>query len=58
MSNIRMNNEYRNKFYNRLQAVLEQEETPEHQAFLILREDFDTIQTSTFEFDKQVVESS
>jgi len=55
---IRMNTEYRNKFYNRIKDVFEKEETQEQQAFLQAREDFDTIQKSTFELAKQVVERS
>ena len=34
MSKIRMNTEYRNKFYNRIKDVFEKEETQEQQAFL------------------------
>jgi len=55
---IRMNTEYRNKFYNRIKDVFEKEETQEQQAFMQAREDFDTIQKSTFELAKQVVERS
>ena len=55
---IRMNTEYRNKFYNRIKDVFEKEETQEQQAFMQSREDFDTIQKSTFELAKQVVERS
>ena len=58
MSKIRMNTEYRNKFYNRIKDVFEKEETQEQQAFMQAREDFDTIQKSTFELAKQVVERS
>ena len=53
-----MNTEYRHKFYNRIKDVFEKEETQEQQAFLQAREDFDTIQKSTFELAKQVVERS
>ena len=53
-----MNTEYRNKFYNRIKDVFEKEETQEQQAFMQAREDFDTIQKSTFELAKQVVERS
>ena len=35
---IRMNTEYRNKFYNRIKDVFEKEETQEQQAFLQARE--------------------
>jgi len=46
---IRMNTEYRNKFYNRIKDVFEKEETQEQQAFMQAREDFDNIQKSTFD---------
>jgi hypothetical protein len=55
---IRMNTEYRNKFYNRIKDVFEKEETQEQQAFLQARENFDVAQKSTFELAKQVVERS
>jgi len=55
---IRMNTEYRNKFYNRIKDVFEKEETQEQQAFMQAREDFYNIQKSTFELAKQVVERS
>ena len=55
---IRMNTEYRNKFYNRIKDVFEKEETQEQQAFLQAREDFDVCTKSTFELAKQVVERS
>jgi len=55
---IRMNTEYRNKFYNRIKDVFEKEETQEQQAFMQSREDFDNMQKSTFELAKQVVERS
>ena len=55
---IRMNTEYRNKFYNRIKDVFEKEETQEQQAFLQAREDFNAEQKSTFDLAKQVVERS
>jgi len=55
---IRMNTEYRNKFYNRIKDVFEKEETQEQQAFLQARENFDVAQKTTFELAKQVVERS
>ncbi len=55
---IRMNTEYRNKFYNRIKDVFEKEETQEQQAFLQAREDFNVAQKSTFELANQVVERS
>jgi hypothetical protein len=55
---IRMNTEYRNKFYNRIKDVFEKEETQEQQAFLQARETFNHLQKSTFDLAKQVVERS
>ena len=55
---IRMNTEYRNKFYNRIKEVFEKEETQEQQAFLQARQDFNALQKSTFDLAKQVVERS
>jgi len=55
---IRMNTEYRNKFYNRIKDVFEKEQTQEQQAFMQSREDFDVAQKTTFELAKQVVERS
>jgi len=58
MSKIRMNTEYRNKFYNRIKDVFEKEETQEQQAFLQARETFNHSQNLTFDLAKQVVERS
>jgi len=58
MSKIRMNTEYRNKFYNRIKDVFEKEETQEQQAFLQAREDFNDQQKLGFELAKAVVERS
>jgi len=58
MSKIRMNTEYRNKFYNRIKDVFEKEQTQEQQAFMQSREDFNKVQKSTFDLAKQVVERS
>jgi len=55
---IRMNTEYRNKFYNRIKDVFEKEETQEQQAFLQAREDFNDQQKLGFELAKAVVERS
>ena len=55
---IRMNTEYRNKFYNRIKDVFEKEETQEQQAFMQSREDFNTQQKLSFELAKAVVERS
>ena len=58
MSKIRMNTEYRNKLYNRIKDVFEQEDTQERQAFLQAREEFNEGQKSTFELARAVVERS
>ncbi len=55
---IRMNTEYRNKFYNRIKDVFEKEETQEQQAFMQAREDFNDQQKLGFELAKAVVERS
>jgi len=55
---IRMNTEYRNKFYNRIKDVFEKEETQEQQAFLQARENFNVAQEETFKLAKAVVETS
>jgi len=55
---IRMNTEYRNKFYNRIKDVFEKEETQEQQAFLQAREHFNDMQGYAFDVAKQVVERS
>jgi len=55
---IRMNTEYRNKFYNRIKDVFEKEETQEQQAFMQSREDFNELQKSTFDLASKVVERS
>jgi len=55
---IRMNTEYRNKFYNRIKDVFEKEQTQEQQAFLQAREDFNDQQKLGFELAKAVVERS
>jgi hypothetical protein len=55
---IRMNTEFRNKLFNKIKDVFENESTEEREAFLKSREDFNTAQQSTFELAKQVVERS
>jgi len=55
---IRMNTEYRNKFFNRIKDVFEKEETQEQQAFLKAREDFNDQQKLAFELARAVVERS
>ena len=58
MQKIRMNTEYRNKFFNRIKDVFEKEDTQEQQAFLQAREVFNTYQRDAFNLAKQVVERS
>ena len=53
-----MNTEFRNKLFNKIKDVFENESTEEREAFLKSREDFYNIQKSTFELAKQVVERS
>ena len=53
-----MNTEYRNKLYNRIKDVFENESTEEREAFLKSREDFNTEQNFTFSIAKEVVERS
>ena len=55
---IRMNTEFRNKLFNKIKDVFENESTEEREAFLKSREDFNTAQQSTFELAKQVVDRS
>ena len=54
MSKIRMNTEYRNKFYNRIKDVFEKEKTQEQQAFMQSREDFNIAQISAFSLAKEL----
>jgi hypothetical protein len=58
MSKIRMNTEYRNKLFNRIKDVFENEDTQERQAFLEARENFNAYQRDSFNLAKQVVERS
>jgi len=55
---IRMNTEFRNKLFNKIKDVFENESTEEREAFLKSREDFNTAQQSTFDLASQVVERS
>jgi len=55
---IRMNTEYRNKLFNKIKDVFENESTEEREAFLKSREDFNTEQNFTFSIAKEVVERS
>ena len=53
-----MNTEYRNKLFNKIKDVFENEDTQERQAFLQARVNFDESQKNTFELARQVVERS
>jgi len=55
---IRMNTEFRNKLFNKIKDVFENESTEEREAFLKSREDFNTEQNFTFSIAKEVVERS
>jgi hypothetical protein len=58
MSKIRMNTEFRNKLFNKIKDVFENESTEEREAFLKSREDFNDQQKLGFELAKAVVERS
>jgi len=58
MSKIRMNTEYRNKLFNKIKDVFENEDTQERQGFLESRENFNIAQQSAHALAKQVVERS
>ena len=53
-----MNTEYRNKLFNRIKDVFENEDTPERQAFLQARENFNAEQKNAFDLARRVVERS
>ena len=53
-----MNTEYRNKLFNRIKDVFENEDTQERQAFMESRENFNINQQSAHALAKQVVERS
>ena len=53
-----MNTEFRNKLFNKIKDVFENESTEEREAFLKSREDFNYCQKSAFDLAKQVVERS
>ncbi len=55
---IRMNTEFRNKLFNKIKDVFENESTEEREAFLKAREGFNYCQKSAFDLAKQVVERS
>jgi hypothetical protein len=58
MSKIRMNTELRNKLFNKIKNVFENEDTQEREAFLQAREDVDQQYKSASELAKLVVERS
>ena len=49
---IRMNTEFRNKLFNKIKDVFENESTEEREAFLKSREDFNYCQKSAFDLAK------
>jgi len=58
MSKIRMNTELRNKLFNKIKNVFENEDTQEREAFLQARETVDQQYTMASELAKEVVERS
>jgi len=58
MSKIRMNTELRNKLFNKIKNVFENEDTQEREAFLQSREDVDKHYVVASQLAKQVVERS
>ena len=56
MSKIRLNNEYRQKFFNRIKYVFEDENTQEKEAYLQARENVDEAYSKVFPLAKEVVE--
>jgi len=58
MSKIRMNTEFRNKLFNKIKDVFENEDTQERQGFMESRETFNIAQQSAHALAKQVVERS
>jgi len=56
MSKIRLNTEYRNKFFNKIKDVFFKEDTQEGEAFLQSREDFKNGIGKIFELTKAVVQ--
>jgi hypothetical protein len=58
MSKIRMNTELRNKLFNKIKNVFENEDTQEKEAFLQARETVDQQYTMASELAKEVVERS
>jgi len=58
MTKVRMNTELRNKLFNKIKDVFENEDTQEREAFLQAREDVDQQYTIASELAKEVVERS
>jgi hypothetical protein len=56
MSRIRLNNEYRQKFFNRIKHVFEEENTQEKEAYLQARENVDEAYSKVFPLAKEVVQ--
>ncbi len=56
MSKLRLNTELRNKLFNKIKNVFENENTQEKEAYLQARENVDTEYKSAFELAKQIVE--
>ena len=58
MSKIRLNTELRNKLFNKIKDVFENENTQEKEAYLQARENVDTEYKSAFELATEIVERS
>ena len=56
MSKIRLNTELRNKMFNKIKNVFENENTQEREAYLQARENVDVEYTKAFELAKEIVE--
>ena len=56
MSRIRLNNEYRQKFFNRIKHVFEEENTQEKEAYLQARENVNEAYSKVFPLAKEVVQ--
>ena len=56
MTRIRLNNEYRQKFFNRIKHVFEEENTQEKEGYLQARENVNEAYSKVFPLAKEVVE--
>ena len=56
MSKLRLNTELRNKLFNKIKNVFEEENTQEKEAYLMARENVDKEYVLAFELAKQIVE--